>query len=219
MNVTRESHSTGMSVKILKKAKRTAAVKSQPPGVTAVRKVPARRARAGTADIELVPALLKLKTILAPVDFSEPSKDALRYAALFARQFGAKLVVISVVEPVVYPDFAYFPLSMESDEVVKSVQAKLEALCLRQRLDAALIEKVLVRVGNPFQEICAAAQGLKVDLIILATHGRTGFKRAWLGSTAERVVRHASCPVLVVRQREGGRSQRAGREGRVETKL
>lgn len=151
-------------------------------------------------EIELVPSLLKLKTILAPVDFSEPSRQALHYAALFARQFGAKLAVISVIEPVIYPDFAYFPLSMESDKVVASVRTKLETLCKRQKLDPALIGKILVRVGNPFQEICAAAEGMKADLIIVATHGRTGFKRVWLGSTAERVVRHAHCPVLVVRR-------------------
>ena len=55
------------------------------------------------------------------------------------------------------------------------------------------------RIGITYEEICAAARELKADLIVLATHGYTGYKRVFLGSTAERVVQHSPCPVLVVR--------------------
>jgi len=57
----------------------------------------------------------------------------------------------------------------------------------------------VVREGRPYEEICAAAKALAADLIVLTTHGYTGLRHVWLGSTAERVVRHALCPVLVVR--------------------
>ena len=62
--------------------------------------------------------------------------------------------------------------------------------------------QALVRLGQPHREITEAAKELHVDLIVLATHGYTGLKHAFLGSTAERVVRHAPCPVLTVRERE-----------------
>jgi nucleotide-binding universal stress UspA family protein len=65
-----------------------------------------------------------------------------------------------------------------------------------------VVEKLLVRQGRAFHEIAEAARTLKSDLVIISTHGFTGVKHALLGSTAERVVRHAPCPVLVVRQRE-----------------
>ena len=64
-----------------------------------------------------------------------------------------------------------------------------------------LVEKLLVRFGRSYHEIAEAARTLKVDLIIISTHGYTGLKHAFLGSTTERVVRHAPCPVLVVRER------------------
>ena len=71
-----------------------------------------------------------------------------------------------------------------------------------QQMPVKLLADSLVRVGHPYQEITQAAQELKADLIVIATHGYTGLKHILLGSTAERVVRHASCPVLTVRERE-----------------
>jgi nucleotide-binding universal stress UspA family protein len=65
-----------------------------------------------------------------------------------------------------------------------------------------LVEKYLVRNGRSFHEIVSAARSLKSDLIVISTHGRTGLSRALLGSTTERVVQHAPCPVLVVRPNE-----------------
>ena len=151
---------------------------------------------------ELTPARLKLKSILVPIDFSEPAGKALRYALPFAEQFGAKITLLHVVEPIAMPDFANFPLLTENDRVARVFRTKLDLLCKRETIKPRLIEKTLVRFGKPFQEICDAARGLKVDLIVLSTHGYTGLKHAVLGSTAERVVRHAPCPVLVVREQE-----------------
>lgn len=153
--------------------------------------------------IELVPAELKLASILVPIDFSARSKKALAYALPFAKQFGAKLILLHVVEPVVTPDFATsFPLAIESDKVEAASKGRLERIVKQQAIDPKLVEKTLVRQGSPFREIVDAARTLKSDLIIISTHGYTGLKHALLGSTAERVVRHAPCPVLVVREHE-----------------
>jgi nucleotide-binding universal stress UspA family protein len=151
----------------------------------------------------LMPALLHIKSVLVPLDFSPSSEKALAYAVAFARQFGAKLTLLHVVEPVATPDFAdSFPLVMENDKVKGECQRHLERVQRDLQIEPKLVEKVLVRHGRSFHEIADAARTLKADLIIISTHGYTGLKHALLGSTTERVVRHAPCPVLVVRERE-----------------
>jgi universal stress protein A len=143
---------------------------------------------------------LRTKSILVPLDFSPSSKKALDYAVTFARQFKAKLTLIHVVEPVATRDFAAsFPLAMESDKLVAAARNDLERAVKAARIPSSTVEKILVRCGRSFHEIAEAARTRKVDLIIMSTHGYTGLKHALLGSTTERVVRHAPCPVLVVR--------------------
>jgi nucleotide-binding universal stress UspA family protein len=138
-----------------------------------------------------------------PIDFSESSGKALDYAVPFARQFGAKLTLLHVVEPVAAPDFANsFPLMVENDRITAACKAQLQLLVKQKAIEPKLVEKTLVRQGRSFHEISEAARTLKTDLIIIATHGYTGLKHAFLGSTAERVVRHAPCPVLIVREHE-----------------
>ena len=154
------------------------------------------------AAIELKSAALSLRSILVPVDFSGESMKALKYAVSLAHQYGAKITLLNVVEPTGYPDFAYFPLTMENEKVMKSARGQLDLLCKREAIDPKLMERTLVRHGVPFHEITDAARTLKSDLIIIATHGYTGVKHALIGSTAERVVRHAPCPVLSVRETE-----------------
>ncbi len=145
----------------------------------------------------------QIKSILVPIDFSAPSGKALDYAVPFARQFGAKLTLLHVIEPVATPDFAKsFPLTIENDKAMAALKARLEMLVKQKAIEPQTVEKTLVRQGRSFHEIADAAQTLKVDLIIISTHGYTGLKRTLLGSTTERVVRHAPCPVLVVRERE-----------------
>lgn len=141
----------------------------------------------------------QIRSILVPIDFSPPSAQALKYAAALATQFGAKITLLNVVQPVAMPDFAYSPLMMENDKVMAQTKRELERVPVSQDVDSTLIDKVVVRKGVPFHEITGAAESLKADLIVIATHGYTGLKHVLLGSTAERVVRHAPCPVLVVR--------------------
>jgi universal stress protein A len=152
--------------------------------------------------IELVPALLKIRTILVPIDFSKTSKKALVYAVRMAEQFGSKIVLLNVVEPVATPDFAYHPLMLETDKIKSAARTQLDKVCRDAKVPARMIERLLVRHGTPFAEITDAARTLKADLIILTTHGYTGLKHVFMGSTAERVVRHAPCPVLTVREKE-----------------
>ena len=160
-------------------------------------------AKSSSTTVELVPALLNIKSILVPIDFSAPSEKALAYAVPFARQFGAKLTLLHVVEPVATPDFAgSFPLVMENDKVMAECKRHLERVVKDLQIEPKLTERTLVRQGRSFHEIAEAARTLKADLIIISTHGYSGLKHALLGSTTERVVRHAPCPVLVVRERE-----------------
>jgi nucleotide-binding universal stress UspA family protein len=145
---------------------------------------------------------LGLKSILVPTDFSTPSRKALEYAIPFAEQFGARITLLFVAESPIRPsDLGFLPPFMENDAVLASSREALAELA-RQTVKPELLEKVLVRAGAAYVEITEAARSLKADLIVIATHGYTGMKHALVGSTTERVVRHAPCPVLVVRGAE-----------------
>ena len=146
---------------------------------------------------------VRIRSILVPIDFSESSLKALDYAAALAEQFDAKLTLLYVNEPVATPDFATaFPLMMENDELIATCKTNLSNVATKNLIDGSRIEKVLVRQGRAYHEITEAARTLKVDVIVISTHGYTGLSHALLGSVAERVVRHAPCPVLVVRENE-----------------
>jgi nucleotide-binding universal stress UspA family protein len=135
-----------------------------------------------------------LKKILVPVDFSDCSKYALQYAASFAKQFGAELQLVHVVEP--YPAVPeMYPIDVES---LQDGKAQLDTL--RESLGEDVRARVSLRTGQPYNEITQAAADGQADLIIISTHGRKGLTRMLLGSTTEKVVRQAPCPVLVVRQ-------------------
>ena len=143
---------------------------------------------------------IKIKKILVPIDFSAISKDALPWAVFLAAQFKAELVLLHVEEkfPIDYL-LGRELMSHTMVPLIKQAGADLERLAGALRKSNEQNISVVVRDGKPFQEICHAAETLGADLIVLTTHGHTGLKHVWLGSTAERVVRHAKCPVLVVR--------------------
>jgi nucleotide-binding universal stress UspA family protein len=141
----------------------------------------------------------RAQTILVPLDFSDASRNALRYAHSLAKQFKGKLLLFYALEPVATPDFAYHPLMMEPAEAAANARKQLETLCRKEGVDASSVAEIIVREGVAYGQITETAKKLKADLIVIATHGNTGLKHVLLGSTAERVVRHAPCPVLVVR--------------------
>ncbi|HEY5614415.1 MAG TPA: universal stress protein [Bacteroidota bacterium] len=149
---------------------------------------------------------IRLQAILVPVDFSAHSRNALTYAIPFARQFKASIELLYVVEPTVYPaDFSFGQVGFPNveEELRKRAAKELDRLIEAQRRGGVVMQKT-IRVGRPFYEINQHAQEKKVDLIIIATHGHTGMEHILFGSTAEKVVRNAPCPVLVVRSGERG---------------
>jgi len=148
--------------------------------------------------------MIALKTILFPTDFSDFSLYALDYAVSFARQYGAKLVLMHVVD-VFLSDPAYFAPYVPDRRMFGDFEKKS-----RERLDEIVKTKVpdgipveiVVKQGRPFVEIVREAREREVDLVVIATHGRTGLSHAMFGSTAEKVVRKAPCPVLSIKHPE-----------------
>ena len=144
---------------------------------------------------------LKIKKILVPIDFSEISTDALPPAAFLAERLGAELILAHIVEnfPIDYLLGSEL-MNQTITPLMKQAAADLDRIARRLSDSTGLNVSVIVRDGTPFREICEVARKLGVDLVVLTTRGYTGLKHVWLGSTAERVVRHAHCPVLAVRE-------------------
>ena len=150
------------------------------------------------------PTGIALKRILVPIDFSPLSKKALQYALRFAEEFRAGITLLHVIEPDVPPAFDGFmiaPSINPNGSRTKSAN-RLKVLASSMPIRATNYVQSTVRTGLAAYEIVEAAKEFDVDLIVIATHGYTGWKHFAIGSTAERVVRAAPCPVLVVREKE-----------------
>jgi nucleotide-binding universal stress UspA family protein len=139
--------------------------------------------------------MLDIHTILHPTDFSPHSEYALVLACALARDYGARLVVLHVVEqrPLVYEGVVLPPAG---EELLAAAQEELEQM--QVPLEISPVERRIVE-GDPVTEILAAAESMTADLIVMGTHGRTGLRRLIMGSVAEQVARRASCPVLTIR--------------------
>jgi universal stress protein A len=147
---------------------------------------------------------IDLRRILVPIDFSDHSKKALQYAIPFAEQFKASIDLLYVVEPAIYPaDFSFGQVGFPAveDELRQRGAEELEAL-IKREIGARVNARSGVRTGKAAYEIEQYAREESIDLIIIATHGHSGMEHVLFGSTAEKVVRHAPCPVLVVRMAE-----------------
>jgi len=141
---------------------------------------------------------LKIRNILVPIDFSDNSSQAMKYAAGVAAQFEAGLTLLHVVEPAPFiSDLRNVPTALSDEEVEAKAHHELELL-VEATVVSSIKMKAVVRRGKAYDQIVKAAKQLKADLIVISTHGYTGLKHTLLGSTAERVVRHARCPVLVL---------------------
>jgi universal stress protein A len=146
---------------------------------------------------------LRFKKILAPVDFSPASDNGFQYALRCAEEFGAELTLLHVVEPLASTRFAAIPGAIAFPEIdFAAAEGKLCQLAAAGQPEHGPRPHWEVRSGVPSHEIVEAAREADVDLIVIATHGYTGWKHFCIGSTAERVVRAAPCPVLVVREKE-----------------
>jgi nucleotide-binding universal stress UspA family protein len=107
--------------------------------------------------------------------------------------------LIHVVEPVSFVnDLPNVLLTRSDQEIANEAKVRLQALA-KDEIDELIPVQTGVRIGKPYHEIVSAAKVMDADLIVISTHGYTGLKHAFLGSTTERVVRYATCPVLVVR--------------------
>jgi nucleotide-binding universal stress UspA family protein len=147
---------------------------------------------------------MQFRHILAPTDFSDYSKQAVASALELAKKFSAKLSILHVVELPPYPVEGYVPPSV-SVTFLEDLerQASQDLAQIVPEAESAGVEVVRqVAVGSPYRKILDLAEAEHVDLIVMATAGRTGFSRLIMGSIAERVVRTASCPVLTIRPQE-----------------
>ena len=139
--------------------------------------------------------------ILAPTDFSDYSKKTISDAFELARTFGATLTLLHVIEPPPYPIEGFAPSAVGADLLGDlEQQASTELAQVLPDAQEAKVEVTrAVAIGSPSQKIVETAEAEHVDLIVMATHGRTGLSHLLIGSVAERVVRTAPCPVLTIR--------------------
>jgi universal stress protein A len=148
-------------------------------------------------------ATVGIKKILAPTDFSPASEKALKYALRFAHDFGSELTLLHVLEPAVSPACGGLPtVPAFSEAEIGDAEESLRTLVKSVRGAGVARVRSTIRTGAPTHEIVEAAKELDVDLVVIATHGYRGWKHFAIGSTAARVTRAASCPVLVVRELE-----------------
>jgi universal stress protein A len=159
--------------------------------------------------------MLPFRKILSPTDFSGPSFEALACAKELALHFGAELVIAHAIpqlptlvsaEQMGTPMGVPFRLSLDDYVRQLEVEARetLDSL-VRERIPPEVRTRVLVFTGEPAAKIIECARDEHADVIVMATHGRSGLERLFMGSVAERVVRLADCPVLTIRVR--GRQQ------------
>ena len=150
--------------------------------------------------------MIQFQKILFPTDFSTCAAVAQKYAFDLARQCKAKLYVIHVVPNISFlGDSEVFHMHVPdvSAEMHKSAHEQLEAIVPKSLSDEIEVE-FCVLDGDPFREILSFAKDHKVDLMVIATHGRSGLQHLLLGGTSDKVIRQAPCPVMIVRHPDRG---------------
>lgn len=146
----------------------------------------------------------EIKKILFPTDFSETAEDVLSYALSLARKYGAKIDVLHVIHEFAdmtgfyVPHISYDVLEKEMEDAAVD---NMNRFC-EENIKGEAEYEIHTRRGVPFNEIIKAAREFDSDVIVMGTHGRTGIDHVLFGSTAEKVVRKSSIPVLTVRDRE-----------------
>jgi nucleotide-binding universal stress UspA family protein len=157
-------------------------------------------ATAGRKAPALLPGEIRLNEVLVPLDMSDMCFKALAYAVSFAEQYGARLTLLHVMEPItIATELA--TAAPPTPEEIAAMEKELREIRER-RIPQDVAVDIVVRHDFAADGILEAAREYEPDLIIIATHGRTGLRHLIMGSTAEKVIRTASCPVLVVRENE-----------------
>ena len=147
--------------------------------------------------------MLPFKKILYPTDFSDPSYEALKAANELALHFSTELCLVHVVSPVTPsptdPSGSNFLVLQEME---KAARESLKEM-VEKRIPKELLVRQIVVLGGAAEEIIQISEKEKVDLIVIATHGQTGWRHFVFGSVAEKVVQLAPCPVLTIRAPHG----------------
>jgi nucleotide-binding universal stress UspA family protein len=144
--------------------------------------------------------VIKIKKVLVPTDFSDSARHALRYGISFAKEYGAELVLLHVVENLTVgyaSDLFPVPMAEVFQEISGYAKTELAKLAAEAKEKGVAVTE-LVAQGKPSAEIIRFAGESAVDVIVLGTHGKGMLDQALFGSTTERVVRRAPCPVLTV---------------------
>jgi nucleotide-binding universal stress UspA family protein len=156
-------------------------------------------------EIHKMKDMLPIKRILWPTDFSDPADQALDVAAKLCSIFSAELVMLHVVSPIMVgpspPPTPSAASGLRYPDLIGEMQAAAEDSFLRWRRNKVpkeLNARHQVIIGNPAEQIVEIAQKESADIIVIATHGLTGWRRFIFGSVAEKVVRLAECPVLTI---------------------
>ncbi len=142
--------------------------------------------------------------ILVPTDFSQASELAVDAAAMLARQLGVKLTLVHVHDPDALRPPATIGWNKSQQEgleaeIERAVARSFAELKQEHLKGVEVADTVVLHDSSPPHAICSYAEKIGADLIVIGTHGRTGLKHLLIGSVAERVVRHAPCPVLTLR--------------------
>jgi len=146
--------------------------------------------------------MLSIKKILSPTDFSERSYRALETAAEFANHFAAELIIAHVVTPIPTVSVPTHPAAFDVADYQRHLQEESEKLLkdiVEKSVPKDLKKRTVLAEGRPADEINRIAEEESVDLIILSTHGHSAIGQLLFGSVADRVVRHATRPVLTIR--------------------
>ena len=146
--------------------------------------------------------MVRMEKILFPTDFSDFSSYAASFAVSFACDYGAKLHVLHVVDTLIdfYETLSETPPGEELDsKIIEMAAEELKAASSPEQFTRLDHESICIK-GKPFVEIVRFARDKEMDMIVMGTHGRSAIEHALIGSTAERVVREARCPVFTVRK-------------------
>ncbi len=148
---------------------------------------------------------IRIKTILVPIDFSPSSLAPIEWAKFIACKTKAQIHFVHVHDFAFPLPPAIMPPVVDSEvEIEQRLQRDLKAIASDCNVPKSTCH---IRIGRTFHQICKLAEEIRADLIAISTHGRTGWERVLLGSTAERIIRHSPCPVLVVRQTRAGKKK------------
>jgi nucleotide-binding universal stress UspA family protein len=153
--------------------------------------------------------MMQPKVILAPIDFSDSSLEALDVARDLAGRYGSEIVLVHVV-PVIPEGADILSETSDEEDLIEQAKPRLAELADKLKQQGMRARAIIGEGNDAGPEILRIADAEKADLIVIATHGRTGLRRLAFGSVTEKIVRTADCPVLVLRKNAATESTDVG---------